>query len=206
VGIIIVFTTIIFSYLFYQINRANGEITSSGKQRSFLLYVPPAYDPSIPTPLVISFHGYAEWPAHQMDISHWNDMANLHNFLVVYPSGTEFPKHWFTGNQDKNQQDIQFIDDLIDHLQQEYNIDDKRVYANGLSNGGGMAFMLACKRSNRIAAFGGVSGAYLLPWEDCNPERLSQLFYSTAQQTPLFRLEEALPKHLIFPFRSSRSG
>ncbi|MBE0687206.1 MAG: poly(3-hydroxybutyrate) depolymerase, partial [Anaerolineaceae bacterium] len=42
---------------------------------------------------------------------------------------------------------------------------------NGLSNGGGMSFQLACKLSDRIAAFGGVAGAYVLAWENCQTER-----------------------------------
>lgn len=40
-----------------------------------------------------------------------------------------------------------------------------------MSNGGGMAYLLGCVLSDRIAAIGGVAGAYLLPWECCKPER-----------------------------------
>jgi polyhydroxybutyrate depolymerase len=67
--------------------------------------------------------------------------------------------------------DVVFISDLIDKLSAEYNIDPQRVYASGLSNGGGMSFMLSCTLADRIAAIGGVSGAYLYPWESCNPVR-----------------------------------
>ncbi|HSM25843.1 MAG TPA: hypothetical protein VK856_13350, partial [Anaerolineaceae bacterium] len=67
--------------------------------------------------------------------------------------------------------DVQFITDLITELEGKFNIDTDRIYVNGLSNGGGMSFQLACKLSDRIAAFGGVSGAYVIAWEDCNPTR-----------------------------------
>jgi len=56
-------------------------------------------------------------------------------------------------------------------LENEYNIDPARIFANGLSNGGGMSFLLSCRLSERIAAIATVSGAYLLPWEDCHPAR-----------------------------------
>ena len=78
--------------------------------------------------------------------------------------------------------DVRFISDLIDKLQQDYVIDPTRIYVNGLSNGGGMTYLLACELSERIAAVGSVSGAYLYPLEDCQPERPVPLiaFHGTA--------------------------
>ncbi len=170
-GILSLGIIVLASILFFQIHRTNGKLISSGKKRTYLLYVPKTYQPEKPSPLVISIHGYAEWPAHQMEVSHWNQVAEENNFIVVYPSGTGFPLHWLTGGQANTLLDIQFISDLIDQLEMDYNIDETRIYANGLSNGGGMSFVLAGKLSERIAAIGGVSGAYLLPWKDYNPKR-----------------------------------
>jgi poly(3-hydroxybutyrate) depolymerase len=78
-------------------NYTNGRLVSSGKPRAYLLYVPKSYDPSIPTPLVISVHGFAQWPAHQMQLSQWNELADHYGFIVVYPSGTQLPLRWRTG-------------------------------------------------------------------------------------------------------------
>jgi polyhydroxybutyrate depolymerase len=167
-------------------NRTNGSLISSGQQRTYLLYVPKSYNPAIPTPLVISIHGHAEWPALQMEISHWNILADQFSFLVVYPSGTQFPLQWRTrGKSNSNidpMLDVIFISDLIDKLEGQFKIDPDRIYANGLSNGGGMSFKLACQLSSRIAAIGSVSGAYLLPWEECSPSRPvpAVIFHGTA--------------------------
>jgi polyhydroxybutyrate depolymerase len=159
------------AYLLF--NRTNGTIVSSGERRSYLLYVPRTYDPSTPTPLVISIHGYSEWPAHQMHMTHWNDLARQYGFIVVYPSGTRFPKLWRTRPEPASGElpDVTFISDLIDKLESEYNLDPARLYANGLSNGGGMSFVLSCKLSERISAIGSVSGAYLFPWDEYHPSR-----------------------------------
>src|SRR5205085_4738224 len=46
----------------------------------------------------------------------------------------------------------------IDTLEAAYNIDRARIYANGASNGGAMAYALSCRLSDRIAAVGTVSG------------------------------------------------
>src|SRR5256886_17323628 len=55
--------------------------------------------------------------------------------------------------------DVRFISELIDTLEAAYNIDPTRIYANGLSAGGGMAFVLSCTLSDRIAAGGLVAAA-----------------------------------------------
>jgi polyhydroxybutyrate depolymerase len=155
--------------------QINGELVSSGLTRRYVLHVPETYDPSVPAPLIVSLHGFAEWPAHQMEISRWNDLADRNGFLVVYPAGTGFPLRWNAGNganvSPLTNQDVAFINDLIDTIETRYNVDPSRIFANGLSNGGGMAYALACVLSGRVAAVGGVSGAYLYPPEECKPSR-----------------------------------
>jgi polyhydroxybutyrate depolymerase len=172
--------------LFRIINPTNGSLVSGGEERRYLLYVPESYDPTVPTPLVITLHGFAQWPANQAGVSRWNELADEYGFIVVYPAGTGFPMRWRTsgasGSATDPMQDVAFISDLIDKLSAEYNIDPARVYANGLSNGGGMSFVLSCKLSERIAAFGSVAGAYSFPWGDCNPSRPvpAIIFHGTA--------------------------
>ena len=154
-------------------HRTNGSLVASGERREYLLYVPASYDPDVPAPLVLTLHGFVQWPAHQARISGWNELADAHGFIVVYPAGTGFPMRWRAGGSvgAAPQPDVAFIAGLIDRLAQEYNIDRARIYANGLSNGAGMSFALSCALSERIAAVGLVSGAYLLPWEECRPSR-----------------------------------
>src|SRR3989449_5747558 len=67
--------------------------------------------------------------------------------------------------------DVRFISALIDTLEAAYNIDPTRIYANGVSNGGGMAFVLSCTLSDRIAAVGMVAAAQSLPWSWCTDRR-----------------------------------
>ena len=67
-----------FYAFFYDLNRANGTLVSSGQEREYLLHVPRNYDPSKPTPLVISLHAAAMWPATQMETSQWNRVADEH--------------------------------------------------------------------------------------------------------------------------------
>ncbi len=154
-------------------NRSNGTIVSSGQEREYLLYVPRSYDRTRPAPLVISMHGGAMWPAAQMETSQWNTVADQYGFIAVYPSGVSGrgPRAWRAGGGPGQEQDVRFISELIDTLGASYNIDPAMIYANGLSNGGGMAFVLSCTLSDRIAAVGVVATAIFLPWSACTDRR-----------------------------------
>jgi polyhydroxybutyrate depolymerase len=153
------------------LNRTNGTIVSSGQKREYLLYVPRSYDRTKPTPLVISLHGASVWPAQQMNLSRWNRLADAHGFIVVYPSGSGVPRIWHVDRGAGLMRDVRFISALIDTLEAAYNIDPTRIYANGISNGGGMAFVLSCTLSDRIAAVGMVAAAQSLPWSWCTDHR-----------------------------------
>jgi polyhydroxybutyrate depolymerase len=158
---------------FYRTNRDNGSFVSSGERRESLLYVPSSYDPSKPTPLVISMHGAGLWGAAQRETSQWNDLADKQRFIVVYPSGIggKGVRIWRAEPGPGLRKDVRFISELIDTLERSYNIDSTRIYANGLSNGGGMSFALSCTLSDRIAAVGMVAAAQTLPWSWCTDPR-----------------------------------
>ena len=178
----------------YATNQTNGTIVSAGQERKYLLYVPRSYDRAKPTPLVISLHAAALWPATQMEISQWNKVADQYGFIVVYPSGTDLSggtnvlpfRVWLLRPEAVLSANVRFIAELIDTLETAYHIDPTRIYANGFSNGGAMAFALSCRLSHRIAAVGTVSAAQDQPWSWCADSRPVPVitFHGTADLVP----------------------
>ena len=156
-------------------NESTGRLTSSGESRSYLLYVPDSYRRRTPTALVIALHGYASKPSDIEFTSRWNDLADQEGFIVVYPSASFSPKRWrssVSGSPEKSTLlDVQYISDLIDHLETKFNIDPNRVYVNGISQGGGMTYVIACQLADRVAAVGSVAGAYTYQFAQCKPSR-----------------------------------
>jgi poly(3-hydroxybutyrate) depolymerase len=169
---------------FWFMDKTNGTIVSSGLPRRYLLDVPNSYDHSKPTPLVITLHPAATWPAIASHMSRWNDLADQHGFIVVYPAGTGAFFDGLGRGPHSLPRDIRFFSDLIANLEFQYNIDLNRVYADGMSNGGGMALALSCKLSDRIAAVAAVSPALPLPGEQCGDSKPipNLLFHGTADQ------------------------
>lgn len=198
----ILFIILVVAIAYLIDNRVNGQLFSAGEERGYLLYVPESYDPQTPTALVVSIHGFSDWPAHHARTTHWNDLADEEGFIVVYPQGTGFPRHWRTTGftEEDPGPDVQFISDLIDSLEVTYNIDPARVYINGFSNGGGMTYVMACRMADRIAAIGSVAGAYTLPVEDCEPSRPVPLIVFHGNADPIVPFEGGPSHSFEIPF------
>jgi polyhydroxybutyrate depolymerase len=194
---------IVAGVVFHLLNKTNGTLVSSGQKREYLLYVPGSYDRAKATPLIISMHGAAGWPAQQRDVSRWNLLADRHGFIVVYPAGSDTPRMWHVEEGAGLAKDVQFISDLIDRLEATYNIDPARVYANGLSNGGGMSFVLSCAMPDRIAAVGMVAAAQTLPASWCTSTRPVPMiaFHGTADPIVPYEGGQSpiAPASVIFP-------
>jgi len=144
----------------------DGERTLShgGFKRRYLVHLPPNYDGRQPLPVVLAFHGGGGHAEVQRKQSQMNPVADQNGFIVVYPDGTGHLRllTWNAGSccgyaVRKRVDDVGFVSALIDNLARNYRIDQKRVYATGLSNGGMLCYRLACELSDRIAAIAPVS-------------------------------------------------
>lgn len=135
-------------------------------ERSYILHVPPSYDGTHPTAVVLVFHGGGGNAEHATRLTNFNRQADQAGFLVVYPNGTGQLSKILTWNggaccgyaQEHNVDDVGLVYAIIADLQRIAAIDAKRIYAAGLSNGGIMSYRLACEASDLIAAIASVAG------------------------------------------------
>jgi polyhydroxybutyrate depolymerase len=152
-----------------------------GRTRTFLLNLPPEYYSGAGHfPLVIAMHGTGG-DAYQFEHDYaFTKLANDKEFVVAYPEGVRGNgllgiRTWNAGYccdyASKNDvDDVKFIRELIDQLIDRYHIDPKRVYLTGMSNGGMMAYRMACEVSNLIAAIATVSCS-MVTGQDISPSQ-----------------------------------
>ena len=145
--------------------------------RKYLVHIPPKYDPKTPSPVVLAFHGGGSNAEVMVKFCGLNETADKHGFIVVYPSGTGRLEKLLTFNggnccgyaMQQKVDDVAFTRALLDDLATVINVDQKRIYATGMSNGAIMAYKLASELSDRIAAIAPVGGP--MGTETCNPIR-----------------------------------
>ena len=143
-----------------------------GRARRYLLHVPPHYDGTRPVPLVLNFHGFLSNADQQRAISGWVPVSDREGFLLVHPQsvGVAWNAGTCCGNRDVD--DVAFVRALVTAIKHEAKIDHRRVYATGLSNGGGMTQVLACEAADVFAAAAPM--AFPIPFlqlPQCRPSR-----------------------------------
>lgn len=142
----------------YSQSTITGTIQHGGINRSYRLRLPSNHNKAVPIPLVFNFHGFSSNAAQQEIYSNMNAVADTARFAVCYPEGisSAWNVGWTFGS---TADDIGFTSAMIDELNLKYGIDKSRVYACGMSNGGFMSYVLACRLNDRIAAIASVTGS-----------------------------------------------
>jgi polyhydroxybutyrate depolymerase len=165
--------------------------------RSYYIHVPAKYDHTRPTPLVVVFHGAGMNGAIMMRFSGFNAKADAANFVAVYPNGTGVGDAFLTWTWNaggaagliaqNKADDVAFTRALLADVSRLLQIDNKRVYACGMSNGGMMAHRVGVELADRIAAVAAVAGPLALNL--CNPCRPVPVLHFHGTKDPLIPID-----------------
>ena len=142
--------------------------------REYIIYIPENIKPK--APLVFVLHGLGSSNATIQKYSQMDMVADKHGFAVCYPQGSKSSNNslytkkgssfWNVGyetHKDETVDDIFFLRSLAMHLQKEYNLDPKKTFCTGMSNGGDMSYLLGCKASNIFKAIAPITGC-MMKW------------------------------------------
>ena len=135
-------------------------LNHDGVSRTYYLSFPENISEDIP--LIINMHGFGSNAIQQQQYSQMDQFAHPLNVAVVYPQGLNNSWNVYTYWDNNEYDDVGFISKMIDAINEDFNIDTNRIYACGMSNGGYMSYRLACDLSDKIAAFGSVTGNFMI--------------------------------------------
>lgn len=136
-------------------------------------------DVAAPAPLLVLLHGYTGTAATQDGYLGVTEQAASRGLYVLLPDGTpnaQDDRFWdatpaccnFAGPP---VDDVGYLRDLVHEAIEERPIDPNRVYVLGHSNGGFMAYRLACELADEIAAIAVLAGSDLPTDDGCEPSR-----------------------------------
>lgn len=103
---------------------------------------------------------------------HWDEAADAHGFVTLYPDG--ILRAWNAGTccgqpMQRQIDDVGFLTALVEQIVRDENIDPRRLYFTGISNGAMMSYRLACGSKLAIAAIGPVAGTLVSPCAQAKP-------------------------------------
>ncbi len=146
------------------------QFKQGGLTRQYMVHVPTRYNPAAPAPLLLVMHGGGGNMQLQATESYYHQISKSEavGFIAVFPNGyspfqsgklaTWNAGRCCAGARDKNVDDVGFIRELLQRIHLQFNIDKSKVFATGMSNGGMMAFRLACEMPETFRAIAAVAG------------------------------------------------
>jgi para-nitrobenzyl esterase len=179
-----------------------------GRERHYLVHVPPGYNGQTPVPVVMMLHGGGGTSEAAAIETQWSAKADQAAFLVVFPDAlppdpakrSSFgrnPQLWNDGSErfyagQNEVDDVGFLSAVLDDLSVRFAVDAQRLFVTGFSNGASMAFRFGAEASTRVAAIAPVAGAC---WLDplVLPRPLPML-YITGTADPLNPLAGGVPR------------
>ncbi len=148
--------------------KSSQQLRVDGRERTYHLYRPAALPAR--APLVVMLHGGYGSGTQAEDTYGWDAVADQQHFLVAYPDGLN--KAWNVDGGGccgpparQHVDDVAFLRTMVATIEKQASIDPKRIYVTGISNGGIMAYTLAC-RTSLFAAVGADSATMLASCND----------------------------------------
>lgn len=126
---------------------------------SYLVYLPKSYNTNIKMPLILSLHGSGERGKNIEDVKKWGIHKLLRSnddfpFIVVSPQ---------CPNGEIWEMQFNALKDLLDKIENDYNIDAERIYLTGYSLGGYGTWNFAILNPERFSAIVPISGGAISP-------------------------------------------
>jgi len=145
-------------------------VQSAGEARNVHMHVPRVLPGGRPA-LVVAFHGAGANGSFMESYSGLSKVADKAGFIVAYPSAWGSHPFWSLNDDAPNgRQDGAFVADLLDQIEDQFCVDTHRIYATGVSNGGGFTARIGCQFADRFTAIAPVAGGYkAIP--DCDATR-----------------------------------
>lgn len=152
-----------------------------GLARMYMVHVPKNSTDKTKLPLVLALHGGGGNIAIQADDEKYGLITKSDNagFLLVFANGFSRNKSgmlatWNAGEccgeaRDKKIDDVKFISEVLKDVSKRFNVDSKRIYAVGMSNGAMMSYRLACELSDQFSAIAAIAGTDNTL--ECNPSK-----------------------------------
>jgi len=167
------------------VGSSAGSITVDGQERTYRVYRPADVAETTPVPVVVMLHGLLGSGRQAESWYGWNAVADQHGFVVVYPDSRN--RAWAVTEEccgaaaRDGVDDVGFVLTLVESLGQQLSFDPDRHYLAGMSNGGMLAYRIACDSST----FAAVTGVATTMLGDCPaPEPISVLhIHGTADET-----------------------
>ena len=188
----------------YVLGKNRFTVKVDADDREYYTHIPKGYDGKTAFPVVIMCHGTGGDGEKFYNISGWKELGETQNILTIFPSSWEYcvtevgikktttkwniyPSTFTYCPGETPRDDIKFMRIMMEDLKQKYNVDAKRIYFVGFSNGGEFTSRCAVELSDLLAACVANAGP-LPPNANYTPKRLLPVMLQFGNSDELIKL------------------
>ena len=171
---------------------SSRELAIDGKQRTYLVYLPPAAGPEARLPLVFVHHGYTMSGRKMFDVTEYAALADAEGIAVVFPDGQGGPDStaapWNVGTgvcpsilgppPVAAGDDFAFLDAMTADVAADQCLDTEHVFVTGFSMGGYFSHHAGCMRPDIRGIAPHSGGTHVLA--GCKSERKPVIIFHGA--------------------------
>jgi polyhydroxybutyrate depolymerase len=153
----------------FKLGKNRFTLTIDGDEREYFVHVPANYTGKTAVPIVFMLHGTSGNGEEFYTDSGWNEVGEAEGILTAFPSSWRYciitkgeqknttkwnsqPAEWLPCAGQKLRDDVKFLSNIIANMKAKFNVNDKRIYLVGFSNGGQMAAKCTIDMSDQFAA------------------------------------------------------
>lgn len=177
-------------------------IKSGSDTRTYGVHLPSNYSPTKQYPLIVGFHGSSSIGLFFEADTRLDEAKYTGDKIMIYPNG--LGRAWAGASYSKStvSQDLQFVHDILAHARSEFCVDSARIYATGMSIGGGFVNTIACNDTvgGEFAAFAIASGSFYTDAHGpggCTPAR---------DVTPILEFHGGADKDVLYSGGAGQGG
>lgn len=158
--------------------RIDASFIFDGIKRDFIISKPSGAVPAGGYPIVMVLHGTTGDGERFYNISGWKELGEKEKILTIYPSSLSYcviadlgfkvnETKWNNGDLQSNKcpnvnqdfkDDVKFLKKIIDTVQSKFNINTKKIFLTGFSNGSVMSDKMIIEASDIFAAIASSAG------------------------------------------------
>ena len=155
--------------------------------RSCAIITPPSVTAGEKLPVVVLLPGLGAGPVEIQGVGDWRRAVVDRRFMLVSPQGVA--DSWNAGSccgiaRGAGVDDVDYLNRLIDEVSARSDVDPKRIFMAGFSNGGMMTYRYVCAHGDRLAAAASVAGTKVISCAPPHPVPMLHIHGTGDQVVP----------------------
>ena len=168
------------------------DLLVDNETRQYRIFTPSTMQTSMP--VIVFFHGGGGRNSEFPQQSKFEALAENQGIILIFAMGEARDGEegdWLLNTTANRQQDIRYLETLLESVTNTYSVDQSRIYAVGYSLGSMYTYEVACHLSHRFTAIASYAGSMPINPSSCEQSRALSIMHIHGVDDPIISYDES---------------